>query len=267
MKVKDILGSHPKSSHPCGAHFTARDQLSDHGLPHRLLEISALKCEEFVDDMSDWIVDHHGSPEAIERDRKRREALLRLGFPDTINRFPKNSKTQKGNWAEILLAEYLSASCNVQVPILRLRYNPNVDQSMKGDDVLAFELDSKPVRVLVGEAKFRKTPKRSVVDDIVTALTRSHSGNIPASLQFVADRLFEQGQDDLGEKVAECNTLFAESRLRLDYVGFLVSNGKAHLHVQKHAKSSVPRLTVMSLALDDAEGIVTETYAQAKTKL
>lgn len=61
--------------------------------------------------------------------------------------YPANPNTRKGNVAEVVLAEYLVANEGISVPIYRLRYNPNVDQSMKGDDALAFDLDSKPMRL------------------------------------------------------------------------------------------------------------------------
>ena len=134
---------------------------------------------------------------------------------------------------------------------------------MKGDDVLAFDLNSNPVRVLVGEAKFRSTSTKVVVGELVDALEKSHSGNVPASLQFVADRLFESGQDELGAKVAECNTLFAQGRLQLDYVGLLVSNKHAHAHVSATAQSIVQRLAVMSLVLPNPEEVVADCYAKA----
>ena len=221
----------------------------------------------FTAAMTQWIVNHHVSPESVERDRRRREALTRQGFVDPTQRLPNNPSTQKGNWAEILLAEYLAESCGAQLPVYRLRYNPNVDQSMKGDDVLAFDLDSSPVRVLVGEAKFRKTPSKAVVEDLVDALVKSHSGNIPASLQFVADRLFDSGDNASGVKVAACNALFAQGRLRLDYVGLLVSNEDAHRHVHKNAKAGVRRLAVLSLGLKDPEGIVAASFADAGAQI
>lgn len=234
-----------------------------HTVPHRVLDDGPLRPVEFTVAMTQWIVTHHIRPEAIERDRVRREALARQGLVDPVHRFPINLSTQKGNWAEILLAEYVVASCAAQLPVYRLRYNPNVDQSMKGDDVLAFDLDSNPVRVIVGEAKFRSTPSKAVVEELIGALAKSHSGNIPASLQFVADVLFETGNNELGEKVAACNALFAQGRLQLDYIGLLVSSRDAHRHVQRNAKTDVRRLAVMSLGLADPEGIVTASYAGA----
>ena len=232
MKAEQIIGPHPLSPHPCGIHLTATDQTTAHTVPHRVLDDAPLQTVEFTGAMTQWIVTHHVNPEAIEQDRMQREALVRQGLADPArSRFPTNPKTQKGNWAEILLAEYIASSANAQLPVYRLRYNPNVDQSMKGDDVLAFDLDSNPVRVLVGEAKFRSTPSKAVVEELVNALIKSHSGNIPASLQFVADRLFESGNNELGAKVAGCNLLFAQGRLQLDYVGLLVSTRNAHRHV------------------------------------
>ena len=264
MNVEQIVGPHPLSPHPCGIHLTATDQNTAHAVPHRVLDIDPLQTAAFTAAMTQWVVDHHVKPEFIESDRKRREALARLGLADpSRSRLPTADKTQKGNWAEILLAEYVAASCGAQLPVYRLRYNPNVDQSMKGDDVLAFDLDSDPVRVLVGEAKFRSTPTKTVVEELVSALVKSHSGNIPASLQFVADRLFDSGENELGEKVAACNALFAQGLLQLDYVGLLVSNGKAQQHVQRSAKSSVSRLAVMSLGLADPKRIVTASFSGA----
>lgn len=263
MNVEKIIGQHPLPPNPCGIHLAATDQNTDHHVPHRLLDGENLQTAEFTTEMAKWIVNHHISSETIARDRIRREALARQGLVDPTQRFPINIKTQKGNWAEILLAEYVTASSDAQIPIYRLRYNPNVDQSMKGDDVLAFDLDSNPVRVLVGEAKFRSTPSKQVVEELIGALEKSHSGNIPASLQFVADRLFDSGASDLGARVAECNTLFAQGCLQLDYIGLLVSNENTHSHIKKNAQSSVTRLAVMSLALSNPSAFVTNSYAKA----
>ncbi len=268
MNVEQVIGLHPLAPHPCGIHFAATDQDTAHAVPHRRLDDGPFQPAAFAGVMAQWIVTHHVSPAAIERARIQREALARQGLTDPSRScFPTDDKTQKGNWAEILLAEYIAASCGAQLPVYRLRYNTNVDQSMKGDDVIAFDLDSDPVRVLVGEAKFRKTPTKKVVEDLVGALVKSHSGNIPASLQFIANRLFESGRNELGAKVMACNALFAQGRLQLDYVGLLVSNRDAHSQMQKNAKSTVNRLAVISLGLAAPEGIVTASFAGARAQI
>ena len=257
--VADVVGDHPGKKHPLGEHLAHSDDHSDHGVPHRELAISQTEAH-LSKVMQAWLIEHHVSPEMLARDKKRREALARQGFKELPRRFPANPNTQKGNWAEILLAEYLSASSKASIPVYRLRYNPNVDQAMKGDDVLAFDLDSDPVRILVGEAKFRATPSKQVVEEIVTALTRSRRAGIPISLQFVVDRLFEQNSIELAKKVEKCNLLFAQGKLGLDHVGLLVSNGKSAEHVRRSAKTSLHRLVVMSLGMNDPEKAVTDCY-------
>lgn len=263
MTCADVLGQHPAAPNPFGIHLDAADEQTQQGLPHRILRRAASSSEEFVGVMKQLLVAHHASPEALDRDRRRVEAMMRQGIQVAAKqpgRFPTNPNTQKGNWGEIFLAEYLGSSSNARVPVYRLRYNPNVDQSMKGDDVLAFDLDSNPVRILVGEAKFRSAPSKKVVEEIVEALTKSHRAGIPVSLQFVADRLFEHGQADLGTKVERCNLLFALGQLRLDYVGLLVSNDNATDYVRKNAKAGMHHLAVMSLGLSDPEGTICSCY-------
>lgn len=263
--VEQVIGSHPPHTHPCGLHFIATDQKTPLNVSHRILDDEPLHLDEFIAVMRQWLVNHHVSPEAIERDRILREAMARQGFQDYVKRFPENLTTQKGNWAEILLTEYIVASSNTRLPIYRLRVNPNPDQSMKGDDVLVFDLDSNPVRILIGEAKFRKTSTKTVVNEIINALENSRSGGLPSSLQFVADLLCMSGNKELGEKVADCNMLFAQDQLRLDYVGLLVSDKDAHRHVIRNAKSEIPDLVVISLGLENPEGVVTASYENLET--
>lgn len=260
MEFFDIVGPHPAKPHPLGVHISATDECTNLGTPHRVLNDLTIQSNEFIEEMKQWIINHHVSPENIERDRRRRETLEKHGFQDQSSRFPTNPSTQKGNWGEIFLAEYLISSCNTQLPVYRLRYNTNVDQSMKGDDVLVFDFNSNPVRVLVGEAKYRATPTKEVVKEIVEALTKSHQGGIPISLGFVSDRLFGEGNAVLGEKVDECNILFVQGNLQIDHVGLLVSNTNAAANVCRNASSSIQRLALMSLGLNAPDDTVTSCF-------
>ena len=86
---------------------------------------------------------------------RRWSGLACMEKMNQLRRFPINSTTRKGNLAEVVLAEVRGRGIRREsAEVYRLRYNPNVDQSMKGDDVLAFDLDAKPVRIIVGEARF-----------------------------------------------------------------------------------------------------------------
>ena len=146
------------------------------------------------------------------------------------------------------------------MPVYRLRYNPNIEQAMKGDDVLAFDFESNPIRILVGESKFRATPCKSAVKEIVDGLLKSHRNQIPMSLQFVADRLFESGNIDLGKKIAECSKQIAQGRLRLQYVGLLMSNTNAASYVNSHTENKFHNLIMISLGINQPNNLISTCY-------
>ena len=107
--------------------------------------------------------------------------------------------TRRGNFCEVLAAEYAVTQMGFDVPIRRLRYNPNPDQSMKGDDVLGFRFPQihGSAAVLVGEAKYRSRHSPSevgkAVDEAYSSLRRSHR-SYPVSMDFVAT-ILEAEQD------------------------------------------------------------------------
>jgi hypothetical protein len=232
-------------------------------VPHRVLnELPGVRATTLAS-LRTALTRHHASAEALERAQKHREALKRLGLDSEqakLRRFPTNPSTRKGNVAEIVLAEYIVAASSAALPVYRLRYNPNVDQSMKGDDVLAFDLDADPVRIIVGEAKFRGTSANKAVEDIVEGLIRSYKAGVPASLQFVADRLFEAGDAPLGERVLQCAILFARGRLRLDYVGLLLSDDRTAERVDVATPASLHRLAMISLGVHDPDVLIDDCY-------
>lgn len=261
-----ILGAHPSPPHPLGMILSANDQMTSTNVPHRVLSEKESGCAT-VNCLRDMLLRHHASPEAIERTRQHHEAMKRLGLEAEqvrLRRFPTNPTTRKGNLAEVVLAEYIVAACGTHLPVYRLRYNPNVDQSMKGDDVLAFDLDSDPVRIVVGEAKFRGASSTAAVREIVEELVHSYNGGIPASLQFVADRLFEEGKTELGKRVFDCAQLFVLGRLRIDYVGMLLSDERAHDRVHHATPNSLHRLAMISLGVPDPDTLVDDCYKELK---
>lgn len=256
----DIVGEHPSPPNPFGIRFIHQDGHSNHGVPTRSLSETNSDVQQFVAVMREWLRIHHCKPEDLERHRIMRKALSRQGFSLPISRFPTDPTTRKGNWAEVLLCEYVVSSSTANLPVYRLRYNTNIEQSMKGDDMLAFDLEADPVRIIVGEAKFRGTSKKEAVIDIVKSLEQSRSGGLPVSLQFVADRLNHEGNESLGRRIEECTRLIVLGKLQIDHVGLLASNHLASKHVEKYAKSSLRRLAVISMTLSDAVGLVNLSF-------
>lgn len=261
-EVITFLGTHPLPD-SFGSHTKANDSHVDSGIPHRIIKLGETGLKATTSQLRTALILHHVSPENIERDLQRKESLKQLGYSvseNTPNRFPQSDKTRKGNLAEVFLAEYLVATSDISLPVYRLRYNPNVEQSMKGDDVLAFDFESEPVRILIGEAKFRGKPSKRAVTGIIKALIRSHQAGLPVSLQFVADRLFESGNNDLGQKVENCAMLIARRKFELIYVGLLMSNNNSSSNVNSHATNSLRNLVMISLGTENPSGLVTACY-------
>lgn len=256
-----IINHHPIGKHPFSVSLQASDVTTQSGVAHR-----ELTGNDNVDVLIKHIVPvmqkHHLTPDALKRHQDLIDSMKIANLPKPRSPYPQNLITRKGNFVEIFLAEYLDATTETQLPIYRLRYNTNPDQSMKGDDVLLFDLDSDPVRIVVGESKFRGTPNKQSVIDIVDGLIRSNKAGLPISLMFVADMLFLENKPELGKKVQNCAVLFAVNRLHIDYVGLLMSNHNAKNPINKHTMNTLHNLLMISLGVQNPEAIVTQAFDQ-----
>ena len=264
--MNKIINDHPSGIHPFSVSLRAEDVTTVNGVDHRELTENNHN-DILLDYMVSALQRHHISQQNFQR---RKDLLQSLKISDatiTQSPYPHNTTTQKGNFAEVFLAEYLQSTTNADLPIYRLRYNPNADQSMKGDDVLLFDLDSEPVRIIVGEAKFRGTPSKQAVVEIIDGFLRSNKAGLPVSLMFVAERLFDEGKDDIAKKVMNCSILFATDNLQIDYVGLLMSNNNARNHVNNHTTNELHNLLMISLGIYPPEPIVQQAFAKLEAEL
>ena len=261
-----IINQLSDEKEPFATCLLSTDCTTTNGIEHRVLEDNG-QGDILLQYMEDALQRHHISLEALQRHMDLIAKLKIKNLPNLRSPYPQALKTQKGNFAEVFFAEYLISTTNMDLPIYRLRYNTNPDQSMKGDDVLLFDLDSDPVRIIVGESKFRGIPDKQSVIDIVDGLVRSHKAGLPISLMFVADRLFEENKHELGRKVQNCAILFATNKLRIDYVGFLMSNQNAKDHVNRHTTDNLSNLSMISLGIQSPETIVKKAFERLESRL
>jgi hypothetical protein len=261
-----IIGEHP-AEHAYGVSLSACDKRTDSGFQHRELTENG-KTDSFLAHTVNVLRTHHLSEEALKR-RKARIASFKINGLDysALSPYPHDDSVRKGNFAEVVTAEYLEVSTPTTLPVYRLRYNANVNQSMKGDDVLLFDLDSDPVRIIVAESKFRGTPSKAAITEMIDGLQRSHNGTLPVSLTFVSDRLFDEGKAELGEKVLECAELFVANKLDISYVGLLLSNTKASAHMQRSVDSQLHNLLVISLGVSAPEILVQRAFDELEGEL
>jgi hypothetical protein len=264
--LDNIINNHPSGIQPFAVALSSTDIITTSGVAHRQLEENG-NNEVLLDYIVPALQQHHLSSEALKRRKDLIKSLRIVNVTSPPSPYPQNASTQKGNFAEVFLAEYLGSTTEAQLPVYRLRYNPNSDQSIKGDDVLLFDLDSDPVRIIVGEAKFRGIPSKQAITDAIDGLVRSNKVGLPISLMFVADRLFEEVKYDMAEKVQNCAILFATNKLRIDYVGLLMSNRNVGNCVNKYTTNELHNLLMISVGIKSPEKIVQKAFTRLEDEI
>lgn len=143
---------------------------------------------------------------AYYTDPKRIAGLLKkLGKPAAAahveQKLPTQASIRSGDLGEILCNAYVYEATPFKLGIKRLRWKDHRNMSMRGEDVLAFNLDTKTgsLKVLKVEVKSRAGMRTAVIDEAREALCANRGLPSPHALAFVADRLNESGDAVLGD--------------------------------------------------------------------
>lgn len=269
-----LIGKHPKIPHILGQWTSHIDLPTNPNKKHRKLDEDIHLRTTAIDEISNWIIEHHIIDNKIKLLERKAKILQKHEFEqyvETSELLPTALITQKGNVAEIILVEYLKESTTFSPIIHKLRYNPNVEQSMKGDDVLLLNPDNLQEKVIYGESKYRSEPSKKTIEDIVANLEGSK--RLPVSIGFVANILYERKEDDLADQLMDLQTLLNNGVIAVHNVGFLMSTKSTTpskdtaSQVEKYSNTSNPNLVFLSLGLDNPLEIVEESFKLATNKL
>ncbi|WP_313758851.1 Hachiman antiphage defense system protein HamA [Tissierella sp.] len=228
---------------------------------HRYLSERNESKEKAIETVANWLVLHHLSKNKKELLYRKQQILGKYNFEkyaESFQVFPKSDRTKKGNFGEIILTEYLSQVSGIKTLVFKLHYNPNVDQSMKGDDVLLVDED----RIIVGESKFRSTPSKKSVEDASNSMNDELL--LPISLGFIADRLFEQGQDELASKVFDIQYMMSKSTFDIRNIGFILSTKLIKNHVERNMSSTNKNFIFISLGMDNPVDFMEDAFKRAE---
>lgn len=266
-EISTLIGKHPKS-----ALFFDWCKCEDSALSmtkkHRKLSDKGIDRNTLIDKLSDWIIEHHTPVKQLERFKKKKSILNKHNFKEYVSKnmpFPiKSFKTQKGNLGEIILAEYLKSSSGLELLIYKLSFNPNIEQSMKGDDVLLFDKNDIKNKIIMGESKYRTTPDKTVVEDIMKALTKD---NLPISLSFVRDRLDDLEENDIANEIDALISEIHKKNIPIVYAGFLHSNHNAAKTIETHLNTDNENLVVISYGEQNPENLIRESFDKAIEKI
>jgi len=146
------------------------------------------------------ILDHHFHCETIKG------ALERLGFVKAAEffstRLPKEERTRKGNFGEVVASEHLRQRYGYKMPVFKLRFMDNPDMPMRGEDIVAFEIaeDNKITAICIGEAKTLERYNQNQVEKAHKRLVIAYHP-YPVTLSLISNILHERGAHDLAEQI------------------------------------------------------------------
>ncbi|WP_342533111.1 Hachiman antiphage defense system protein HamA [Lysinibacillus sp. FSL K6-0057] len=230
---------------------------------HRKLNVRQ-DVENPFDEFVSLIKKHHISPERMASLERKKRVLDKYAYGKYLEGqqlLPKSKKTQRGNLGEILLGEYLEKVTPNRLFIYRLRYNTNVEQSMKGDDVLLLNKEAPFSKVYTGEAKFRTTPNQQVVNDICDDYGKSIVR--PLSLGFTIELFYGMGKIEEAEILEELLDKVAKSEVEIINIGLLLSNHNTARIIDTHMKSKNKNFGIISLSMMDPAIFADISYDRA----
>ena len=237
-------------------------------IKYRQLSDKGIDRETLVEQLADWIIEHHTPPKKLQQFEKKKSILNKHDFKAYVSErmpFPiRNFTTQKGNLGEILLAEYLKSSSGLELLVYKLRFNSNIEQSMKGDDVLLFDKNDLKRKIIMGESKFRSTPDKAVIEDIMKALSKD---NLPISLPFVRDRLDELDEEIISDQIDDLISQIHKREIPIIYVGFLHSNHNVAKTIKTHFNTDNENLVVISYGEQNPENLIEQSFNKAIEKI
>ena len=268
----DLLGSHPIKPNIFGTWLTSTDTPVTRTKRHReLSELIPCQSPNLVDWLARRLIHHHYDDARLDR---LKQMYGQIGFPAYANqhrKLPRQDRTKKGNAIEVILVEYVEHCQNKTfTKHYKLRYNPNVDQAMKGDDMLLVDIlkdanNNDYAKMYLGEAKFRATPTNTIVNEIASALAASKK---PLSYSFLIDELSKNPVTKPTADILD-KLLFDEIKAKgnVTYIGLLLSNISASRYVERTLNSSNANLAFISIGVNNPVDLVNAAFVEAERLL
>jgi hypothetical protein len=264
-KQEELIGKHPDSTHPFGKWLVSRDLPDSATQCHRELTESAAVDDDLIEWMARKIIDHHYTKFRIDRLKEKYESLGYAQYAAQHRKLPVADKVKKGNATEVLLTDYVQTTQGKEfIKIFKLKYNPNVDQAIKGDDTLMVDMfeenGNEKIKLYLGESKFRKEPSKAVVEGITNSLSKD---TLPLSYTFLVEEIAKT-DEQLAIKLDDYIVQDVKDRGDLIYAGLLLSNTKTSETVEKHLNSDNPHLVFISVGINDPQGFIESVFKKAE---
>jgi hypothetical protein len=267
-----LIGNHPPPPDIFQRWLRCNDVAVTASKCHRSLgNLIPTTDEQLIEWLAQKLIQHHYEDTRLERLKQKYREIGYPQYAEQHRKLPRLDTTKKGNAAEIILVEYIESCQNkVLTKVFRLRYNPNVDQSMKGDDALLVDIykDEKGadhIKIFLGEAKYRQTPSAAVVKEIANALDKDKK---PLSYSFLVEELLKDDESvAIGDLLDKFIVQEVKSRSDIIYAGFLLSNQDTFRFVENNLASNNPSMVFISTGIQNSQELIDAAYGRAEALL
>lgn len=195
---------------------------------------------EILEEFRCIVRDHYVDPEITAK------RLTELGAPKTAallrEHLPTSKKARSGDMGEILATEVAECRLGYKVPVRRLRWKDGRDMALRGDDIVGLSRGAKKkLQFLKGESKSRIALAITVLDEAAEALDRDRGRPTRHSVLFVADRLRDQGRDDLAKELEEA-VLQSFQGCTVEHLLFVLTGSNPEKLLFEHLKTCKTKL-------------------------
>lgn len=264
-KQEQLIGRHPDDTHPFGKWLGVNDLPDSATKCHRELTESTAVDDDLIEWMARKIISHHYTQFRIDRLKEKYGSLGFEKYAEQHRKLPIADKVKKGNATEVLLTDYVQTTQGKEfIKVFKLKYNPNVDQAIKGDDTLMVDLfeenGNEKIKIYLGESKFRQAPSKAVIEDITNSLSKD---TLPLSYTFLVEEIAKTNEP-LARKLDDYIVQDVKDRGNLIYAGLLLSNTDTSRTVERHLNSDNSNLVFISVGIDDPEGFIESVFERAE---
>jgi hypothetical protein len=177
---------------------TTDSKINSHLLEY--FEADTSKLAKGIVNLATILPHHYVTPERLAG------ILSKLGKKEVARyvemKLPTGPRGRSGDIGEILAASWVKEFTNYGLMLNKLRWKDHREMAMRGDDILAFELDpTLEIRFLKGEVKSRASLNKETIESARDALLSNGGRPTPHALAFVSDRLVEVGEYDQADLI------------------------------------------------------------------
>lgn len=152
--------------------------------------VSEASLTKYEDTLRGTLYRHHSSFDL-------RDEVQDMGYPITAvtmhkrnSGLPREHKTRMAHLGEFMGAEYAKAFLDFETTrVFPKRLNPNVDQSMKGADIIGLRALEQPAELLLGEAKCHTSFDTRAIKKAYKHLVDLHEKEASRLLRFMKEVL------------------------------------------------------------------------------